>query len=370
MFETLLTPEIQQGRKEKTVLDPCSRYPYWKQIVEKSVGKPGLLFAEKHIRIDDRSTYVNIPSLVPFSYYPYRFSAIADFIRINDHRRLNKYFKTVNARLHEGGILIGCAVSGNIKRKTILSRYPGQVGIILYFLHFVFRRIIPKIPVLKKIYFTLTMGRGRMFSETEILGRLVSCGFKILEESIIDNLFYFAVQKVSEPMYDIQPTYGPLIKLKRVGKNGRIIKVYKFRTMHPYAEYLQEYIYKKNKISMNGKFNDDFRIARLGQFMRKLWIDEFPMIINLLKGELKIIGVRPLSEQYFNLYPEWLQKKRIATKPGLIPPYYADLPKSFDEIIDSENLYLERWKKSPFLTDFRYFMVAFYNILIKKARSS
>ena len=85
---------------------------------------------------------------------------------------------------------------------------------------------------------------------------------------------------------------------------------------------------------------------------------------------MKIIGVRPLSSHYFNLYSEELKQKRIKFKPGLIPPFYADMPKSLEEIMASEMKYLEAFEKHPYLTDIRYFFKAWTNILIKKARSS
>ena len=82
-----------------------------------------------------------------------------------------------------------------------------------------------------------------------------------------------------------------------------------------------------------------------------------------------MIGVRALSEHYFNLYPKKLQQLRTQFKPGLIPPYYADMPKSFDEIVQSELNYLNAKLKSPLRTDMKYFTKAVFNILFKRARS-
>ncbi|MBI9054693.1 MAG: sugar transferase [Bacteroidales bacterium] len=168
----------------------------------------------------------------------------------------------------------------------------------------------------------------------------------------------------------MEPTYGPLVKLNRVGKNGKIIHVYKLRTMHPYAEYLQEYIYDKSALQEGGKFKDDFRITTLGKFFRKFWIDELPMLINFIRGEMKIIGVRPLSKHYFSLYSTELQEKRTKSKPGLIPPFYVDMPKTLDEIQASEMKYLIAQEKHPFLTDWKYFWKAVWNILFRRARSA
>ncbi|MBL0340951.1 MAG: sugar transferase [Bacteroidetes bacterium] len=158
--------------------------------------------------------------------------------------------------------------------------------------------------------------------------------------------------------------------MRRFGYLGKVINVYKFRTMYPFSEYLQQYIYEKNKLQEGGKFKDDFRISTLGRFMRKYWLDELPMIMNLLKGDLKLVGVRPLSKQYLSLYSEELQQKRLQFKPGLIPPFYADLPKTLDEIMASENRYLDQYSKHPIRTDIKYFFASFKQIIFKKARSN
>ena len=125
-----------------------------------------------------------------------------------------------------------------------------------------------------------------------------------------------------------------------------------------------------NRLDTGGKFRNDFRITTIGKFMRKFWLDELPMLINWLKGDLKLVGVRPLSKHYFSLYTKELQEKRIKYKPGLVPPYYADLPKTLEEIMASEMRFLELYEKKPFITNFRYFFRAIFNILFRKARSN
>ena len=202
-----------------------------------------------------------------------------------------------------------------------------------------------------------------------MLGRLYSCGFKILEERYISNRLYIVAEKFREPAFDDDPSYGIVYPMRRVGKGGKIINVYKFRTMYAYSEYLQEYIYEKNSLDTGGKFKDDFRVSRVGKLLRRYWIDELPMIVNVLKGDLKIVGVRPLSRHYLSLYTPELQNLRKKFKPGLIPPYYVDLPETMEEIMDSEMRYLKAYEKHPFLTDVKYFFLVGYTILFKKARS-
>jgi len=129
-------------------------------------------------------------------------------------------------------------------------------------------------------------------------------------------------------------------------------------------------VHKQNNLKEGGKFKNDFRIAGSRAFMRKLWLDELPMLINLFRGDLKVVGVRPISEHYYKLYSRELQDKRIKYRPGLVPPYYADLPKTLEEIQASELRYLESYEKRPVRTQWRYFWKAFNNIVFKKARSA
>jgi lipopolysaccharide/colanic/teichoic acid biosynthesis glycosyltransferase len=103
--------------------------------------------------------------------------------------------------------------------------------------------------------------------------------------------------------------------------------------------------------------------------LRRCFIDELPQIYNWLKGDLKLVGVRALSEQYFSLYPKDMQKLRIKSKPGLVPPYYADTPQSFDEIVESERKYLKQKHEHPIKTDLIYFFRAIINIVFRGARS-
>ena len=160
-----------------------------------------------------------------------------------------------------------------------------------------------------------------------------------------------------------------IIALPRVGKDGRTIYVYKFRTMIPGAQHLQSIVYATCGLDTCGKFRNDPRVTPLGKFLRKFWIDELPMIVNILKGDIRLFGVRPLSHHYFSLYDEDVKKRRIQYKPGLIPPYYADMPNGLQEIQQSELRYFNAWDNNPVGTDVRYVVRIIYNIVIKAVRS-
>lgn len=298
-----------------------------------------------------------------------RFSCLVNLQQINGIRRINKFFEAVNSKLPDGGLFIDSAETYMLRKKRILKKYPVVINHIYYFFDYIFTRVFPKLPVTKKIYFYITLGRNRVLSKAETLGRLYSCGFEVVDEELIDERLYFVVRKVSEPAFDESPTYGPFIKLQRYGKGGKLIGVYKMRTMHAYSEYLQEYVFHKNALQEGGKFNNDFRVTASGKFMRKFWLDELPMVFNLFKGEMKLVGVRPLSKHYFNLYSDELKEKRLQTKPGLVPPFYVDMPKTLDEIMASEIKYLDAYQKHSIITDIKYFFKAFYNIFFKHARS-
>jgi lipopolysaccharide/colanic/teichoic acid biosynthesis glycosyltransferase len=140
--------------------------------------------------------------------------------------------------------------------------------------------------------------------------------------------------------------------------------------MHPYSEYLQQYIYDSFQLEEGGKFKNDFRRTAWGTVFRKLWIDELPQLINFFQGEVALFGVRALSEHYFSLYPPDMQDLRTKVKPGLVPPFYADMPTTFEEIIESERRYVEKRLKKGFIVDVEYFCKAWYNIIFKHARSN
>lgn len=297
------------------------------------------------------------------------FEAVINIKRVNDVRYLNKFFEAINAKLEMGGIYINSVETYRIRKQRILKRFPWGINWMLYSFDVLFRRVFPKLPISKKLYFYMTQGHNRVLSKAETFGRLYSCGFEVIAEEQIEKDLYFVARKTREPYFDYSPTYGALIRLKRYGKGGKLFGVYKARTMHAYSEYLQEYVYKMNSLDEGGKFKDDFRVTTLGRFLRKFWLDELPMMINLLKGDMKLVGVRPLSRHYFSLYDEHVRERRLKYKPGLVPPYYADMPKTLEEIMASEMRYLDAYDKNPILTDFKYFWKAWYNIFIKRARS-
>ncbi len=289
--------------------------------------------------------------------------------RVNDMRRLNKYFIKVNSKLKEGAIFIGVGMTLKERRRKIRERFPRMIAMPILALDFILNRVFPKLTFFKGIYFACTKGSNRPLSKCEILGRLNYCGFEIIDEREIDNLLYFVVKKVSKPSRDTNPSYGPLFRMKRRGKHGKFIYVYKFRTMHPYSEYLQHYMVERYGYGDKGKIDDDFRVTEWGRIIRKLWLDELPQLLNWFKGDLALVGVRPLSERFLKEYPEELREERFKYKPGCIPPYVALRMQRVEDYLISEKIYLQDKRKHPFFTDIKYFFWAVYNILTNRIRS-
>jgi len=323
---------------------------------------------KKIINIDSRDmTVINTKNI---NIFPKKNNLIINFEIINNVRRINKFHESVNCALDYQGLYVSCAETLEERRKRVWRKAIFGFRSITRIIDFMYKRVLPKLPILKNIYFIITRGNNRVLSKAEILGRLISCGFDIVDYFEYNNLLYVISKKNRKPDFNMNPSYGPFFKMKRIGYRGETIDVYKLRTMYPYSEYCQDLIVKKNKLANSGKVLNDFRVTTWGKFFRKFWIDELPMFINFFKLELNLVGVRPLSENYFMKYPPDLRELRIKFKPGLIPPYYADLPKNFEQILDSERKYLKSKVCSPVKTDIRYFLKAVVNIVFKGARSS
>lgn len=296
----------------------------------------------------------------------------AEVLLAEDHlnaiRYVNRYLRSANSKLKQDGYLVVAFDTAMKRRVQFYSKYPKFLANILYTFDFLWHRVCPKLWLIRYFYYFCTSKVRKVFPRPEILGRINYCGFDVVSEQYIHDRYCVIAQKKREPDQEHRH-YGLIVKLKRIGKNGVPFQVYKFRTMYAYSEYLQNYVYQNNSLQSGGKFKDDYRITDWGKWMRKMWIDELPMLFNILKGQMKLVGVRPLSEQYYKLYSTELQTMRIKYKPGMLPPFYVDMPETLDEIQESELRYLKAYEQHPFRTNWKYFWAIIGNILFKKKRS-
>ena len=318
-----------------------------------------------HTAVLSTTTAFNITSLIKEKY-----DYIINLHKINDIKRLDSFLDAVNSKLESSGFFFCCVETKDQRKNRLLKKYPPLLNYIYYFFDFIVKRILPKLKFTRGIYIFLTREENAVLSRAEALGRISRAGFRIKQESFIGNQLCIEAQKHNEPFPINENVYGPLIALSRVGKNRNIIKVYKLRTMHPYSEYIQDYVYELHDLQDGGKFKNDFRITSWGAICRRTFLDELPMLMNFFQGNMKLVGVRPLSKQYFELYRKEVQERRIKYKPGLIPPFYADMPSDLEAIQASELKYLNSFDRHPFFTDFRYFWKSSWNILFRKARSN
>jgi hypothetical protein len=310
------------------------------------------------------TTIFNITSLRENKY-----EYIINLHKINDIKRLDDFIDAVNKKLEINKYFFCCVETKDQRKNRILRKFPPVLNYIYYTGDFMVKRVLPKLKFTRPLYFFLTHGNNAVITRAEALGRLCRGGFRIRQESFLGNYLCIEAKKVREPLPKNENIYGPLIALMRIGKNREMIKVYKLRTMHPYSEYIQDYVYHLHDLENGGKFKNDFRVTSWGAVCRKIWLDEVPTFINFFKGNMKLVGVRPLSSQYFELYEQEVRERRIKYKPGLIPPFYADMPEDLDQIQLSEIKYLDSYDRHPFLTDFRYFFKSWWNIFFHHARS-
>lgn len=107
-------------------------------------------------------------------------------------------------------------------------------------------------------------------------------------------------------------------KQRRVGKNGKTIYIYKFRSMVEEADNVERWLDKKqlNQYYCEYKIEDDPRVTKFGKFLRRTGIDELPQLLNILKGELSLVGPRPIQESELEFYGEDAELL-LSVKPGL-----------------------------------------------------
>lgn len=160
---------------------------------------------------------------------------------------------------------------------------------------------------------------------------------------------------------------GPvLFKQKRMGKNRRIFNLYKFRSMYQDAE--QKKIELMGNNEMQGamfKLTDDPRITRVGRWLRKTSLDEFPQFINVIKGEMSLVGTRPPTLDEVEKY-QISHLKRISGKPGITGLWQVsgrNKISDFSEVVELDCKYLDNWR---FFDDLIILAKTIFIVLLRK----
>jgi exopolysaccharide biosynthesis polyprenyl glycosylphosphotransferase len=183
---------------------------------------------------------------------------------------------------------------------------------------------------------------------------------------LVGTIFFILIYPIIGLIIKLDST-GPIIyKQKRVGQHGRIFYAYKFRSMCQDADIKKKELIEKNE--MNGlmfKLKDDPRITQVGKWLRIFSLDEWPQFINVLKGEMSLVGTRPPTPDEVKDYsPEHL--KRLSAKPGITGLWQVsgrNEIKDFEQVVKLDCQYLDSWKISD---DFKIIFKTFYVVMKRR----
>lgn len=162
-------------------------------------------------------------------------------------------------------------------------------------------------------------------------------------------------------------SHGPvLFKQKRVGMNGRQFYLYKFRSMVVNAEHKKSELLDKSEVSGPlFKMENDPRITRVGSFLRKFSLDEFPQFINVLKGEMSLVGTRPPTLDEVGQYEDW-HWRRMSSKPGITGLWQVSGRSEitdFVKVVRLDLAYIDNWR---FQRDIEILFKTLWVVLMKK----
>ena len=161
------------------------------------------------------------------------------------------------------------------------------------------------------------------------------------------------------------PGDGAIFRQRRVGRDGKLFWLYKFRTMCPDAEEQLNELLSQNQ--MDGpvfKIKGNPRITRVGRFLRKTSLDELPQLLNVLQGDMSIVGPRPALPREVELYSDY-QRQRLYVTPGLscywqIAPHRNEM--SFDEWVALDMKYIQ---ERSFWVDWKIIFLTVRAMLMK-----
>ena len=139
---------------------------------------------------------------------------------------------------------------------------------------------------------------------------------------------------------------GPVLyRSMRPGIGGRPFSCLKFRTMVKGAEHLQERLEEHNEVGgALFKIREDPRVTRVGRFLRRWSLDELPQLFNVIRGQMSLVGPRPLPQRDYDRLDDW-HRKRYLVLPGMTGLWQVSgrSELDFDELVRLDFLYLERW---------------------------
>ena len=139
----------------------------------------------------DRFSFLQIPD--------YEYNTVVDLTLLNDAKGINRRFCIVNQKLPDEGRYVCCYRPQEYIKRKILNRYPAGIRWIVYSGYFFWKRVIPRLLLMSRLYYDLTKGRKRMLSKTEVFGRLYYCGFEVDEVVPMGHIEYVFAHRHSQP---------------------------------------------------------------------------------------------------------------------------------------------------------------------------
>ncbi len=194
--------------------------------------------------------------------------------------------------------------------------------------------MVGDLPVLK--FHSVSLDEDQLFMKRV----LDICG------SLVGMVLFGIAYVVVAPLIKMESAGPVIFKQKRVGKNGRVFEIWKFRSMGLDAEARKAALMSNNEMSGNMfKMTNDPRVTKIGAFIRKTSVDELPQFFNVLRGDMSLVGTRPPTIDEVDHYQRH-HHKRISITPGITGKWQisgrSDI-EDFEEIVRLDSDYIKEW---------------------------
>ena len=265
---------------------------------------------------------------------------------IKIHKGVDKMFTYVN-RCNVEELLIAMPGAGKEKLQTLINKLQHKVENIL-FVPDIFGIAVLGTNLRHFFYeeaFAFEM-KNNLSRQLNIF--LKKCFEMVISILLLPLLFFLIILLLV--LIHLDSTGSAIYSQERIGKNGRKFRCFKFRTMYADAEERLEAVLendpaRKHEWTSSWKLKDDPRITRIGKFLRKTSLDELPQILNVLKGEMSLIGPRPVTEAEIDNYYKEAADICYSVLPGITGLWQVSGRNntSYDYRIALDSWYVRNW---------------------------
>ena len=206
---------------------------------------------------------------------------------------------------------------------------------------------------------------GDHFSLVGLPARITKRIFDLVFGLILFSIFFIPMILIACLIF-LKDGGNPFFMHQRLGRSGRKFGLFKFRTMQNFTieEILKKYPGLKKEFQENHKIENDPRVTNLGKFLRKTSIDELPQLLNVILGDMSLVGPRPVVNEELQRYGDW-QDLLLSAKPGITGLWQVSGRSnlSYDARVRLDTWYVQNW--SPW-EDFRILMLTIPAVINKK----